>query len=107
MTEFNEREKGFEAKFKHDQELRFKATARRNRLLGEWAAEQMGLGADEVEAYAKDVVKADFEKPGDDDVLQKVLADLQGANVDISDRLLRRRMDELMETAIEQVQTEG
>jgi len=107
MTEFNEREKAFEAKFKRDEELRFKATARRNRLLGEWAAAQMGLSKSEAEVYAKDVVKADFAKPGDDDVLQKVLADLQGKGVDISDRLLRRRMDELMETAIEQVQTEG
>ena len=107
MTEFNEREKAFEAKFKHDEELRFKANARRNRLLGLWAAEQMGLGESEAGAYAKEVVKADFEAPGDDDVLQKVLADLQGKGVDISDRLLRKRMDDLMEEAIRQVQADS
>ena len=67
MTEFNEREKAFEAKFKLDEELRFKANARRNRLLGVWAAEQMGLGESDADAYAKEVVKADFEKPGDDE----------------------------------------
>ncbi len=107
MIEFNEREKAFEAKFKLDEELRFKANARRNRLLGIWAAEQMGLGQSEADAYAKEVVKADFEAPGDDDVLQKVLADLQGKSVDMSERQLRKRMDELMEVAIEQVQSEG
>ncbi len=107
MTEFNEREKAFEAKFKLDEELRFKATARRNRLLGLWAAEQMGLNESEAEAYAKDVVKADFEEPGDDDVLQKVLADLQGKGVEASDRLVRKHMDELMGVAIEQVQSDG
>ncbi len=107
MTEFSEREKAFEAKFKLDEELRFKANARRNRLLGIWAAEQMGLGGSEADAYAKEVVRADFEAPGDDDVLQKVLADLQGKSVDMSERQLRKRMDELMEVAIEQVQSEG
>ena len=90
MTKFNEREKAFEAKFKLDEELRFKATARRNKLLGLWAAEQMGLNEGEAEAYAKEVVKADFEAPGDDDVLQKVLADLQGKGVETSDRLEAR-----------------
>ncbi len=107
MTEFNEREKAFEAKFKLDEELRFKANARRNRLLGVWAAEQMGLGESDADAYAKEVVKADFEKPGDDDVLQKVLADLVGKDIDISERQLRKRMDELMEVAVSQVQSEG
>jgi hypothetical protein len=107
MVEFNEREKAFEAKFKLDEELRFKANARRNRLLGVWAAEQMGLGESDADAYAKEVVKADFEEPGDDDVLQKVLADLQGKEIDISARQLRKRMDELMEVAVEQVQSEG
>ncbi len=107
MTEFEQREKAFETKFKLDQELRFKATARRNRLLGVWAAEKMGLNGSEVDAYAKEVVKADFEEPGDDDVLQKVLADLQGKGVEMSDRLLRKHMDELMVVAVEQVQTDG
>jgi hypothetical protein len=107
MTKFNEREKAFEAKFKLDEELRFKATARRNKLLGLWAAEQMGLNEGEAEAYAKEVVKADFEAPGDDDVLQKVLADLQGKGVETSDRLVRKHMEELMGVAVEQVQSKG
>lgn len=107
MVEFNEREKAFEAKFKLDEELRFKATARRNRLLGVWAAEQMGLNESEAEAYAKEVVKADFEEPGDDDVLQKVLTDLQGKGVETSERLVRKQMDELMGVAVEQVQSDG
>ena len=107
MTEFSEREKAFEAKFKLDEELRFKSTARRNRLLGVWAAEQMGLNESEADAYAKEVVKSDFEEPGDDDVLRKVLADLQGKGVEMSARLLRKHMDELMVVAVEQVQTDG
>ena len=107
MADFNEREKAFEAKFKLDEELRFKATARRNRLLGIWAAKLMGLNQSEADAYAKDVVKADFEEPGDDDVLQKVLADLQGKGVDTSERSLRKQMDDLMEVAVEQIQGEG
>ena len=107
MTEFNNREKAFEAKFKLDEELRFKATARRNRLLGVWAAEQMGLNESEADAYAKEVVKSDFEKPGDEDVLEKVLADLQGKGLETSARQLRKRMDELLEVAAEQVQSEG
>lgn len=107
MADFNEREKAFEAKFKLDEELRFKATARRNRLLGVWAAEQMGLNESEAGAYAKEVVKSDFEEPGDDDVLQKVLGDLQGKGIDITDRALRKQMDDLLEVAVGQIQTEG
>ena len=105
MADFNEREKAFEAKFKLDEELRFKANARRNKLLGLWAAEQMGLSEGEADAYAKEVVKADFEAPGDDDVLQKVLADLTGKGVATSERQLRKHMDDLMETAVEQIQS--
>ena len=107
MADFNEREKAFEAKFKLDEELRFKASARRNRLLGVWAAEKMGLNESEADAYAKEVVKADFEEPGDDDVLQKVLGDLHGKGIEITDRALRKQMDDLMEVAIGQIQTEG
>ena len=106
MADFNEREKAFEAKFKLDQELRFKATARRNKLLGVWAAQEMGLNELEGESYAKEVIKSDFEKPGDDDVLQKVLTDLQGKEIDISEKELRQKMDDLLEVAIGQVQTE-
>ena len=107
MVEFNEREKAFEAKFKLDEELRFKAAARRNRLLGVWAAEKMGLNEVEADAYAKEVVKSDFEKPGDEDVLEKVLADLEGKGVETSAQLLRKHMDALMEVAIGQIQSEG
>ena len=106
MADFNEREKAFEAKFKLDQELRFKATARRNKLLGVWAAQEMGLNELEGESYSKAVIKSDFEKPGDDDVLQKVLTDLQGKEIDISEKELRQKMDDLLEVAIGQVQTE-
>ncbi len=103
MAGFNEREKGFENKFKHDEELRFKATARRNKLLGLWAAGQLGFGDADADAYAREVVKADFEEPGDDDVLRKVLGDLQAKGVDTSEHIVRKHMDELMETAIAQV----
>ena len=107
MADFNEREKAFEAKFKLDEELKFKATARRNRLLGHWAGEKMGFSEAECDAYAKEVIKSDFEKPGDDDVLQKVLTDFQGKSVEESEQSLRKKMDELMEVAIEQIQNEG
>lgn len=107
MAGFNEREKAFENKFKHDEELRFKATARRNKLLGLWAADLMGLGSDEADAYAREVIKSDFEEAGDDDVLRKVLGDLQAKGVDTSDHIVRKHMDELMDTAIGQVRSEA
>ncbi len=103
ITEFNEREKAFEAKFKQDQEFKFKVTARRNKLLGLWAAEKLGLSGDAAEAYAKEVVRADFEEPGDDDVLRKVVGDFKAKSVDVSEHLVRKHMDELMETAAEQI----
>jgi hypothetical protein len=103
MTQFNEREKAFEEKFKHDQELRFKVHARRNKLLGLWAAGKMSLTAADAEAYAKTVVDADFQKPGDDDVLQKVLKDLTGKGVSVSAGDVRKQMDSLFETAKEQL----
>ena len=106
MAGFNEREKAFENKFKHDEELRFKAMARRNKLLGLWAAEQMGLGDGEAKAYAMEVVKADFEEAGDGDVLRKVLGDLQAKGVDSSERTVRKHMDALLDTAITQVRAE-
>jgi hypothetical protein len=107
MADFNEREKAFEAKFKLDEELKFKATARRNRLLGLWAGEKLAFSEAECDAYAKEVIKSDFEKPGDDDVLQKVFTDFQGKGVLESEQSLRKKMDELMEVAIEQIQNEG
>jgi hypothetical protein len=106
MASFNDREKAFEDKYKHDQELQFKAEARRNKLLGVWAAGLMGLTGADAEAYAREVVQSDFEEPGDDDVLRKVLADLTAKGVDKSEHQIRRQMDELMATAKEQVLTE-
>ena len=82
MTTFDDREKAFENKFAHDEEMRFRIVARRNRLLGEWAARQMGLTEAEAESYAKDVVRSDFEEAGEHDVIRKVLGDLTAAGVD-------------------------
>ncbi|PIB93310.1 DUF1476 domain-containing protein [Caulobacter sp. FWC2] len=103
MTTFDDREQAFENKFAHDQELEFKATARRNRLLGEWAAGLMGLAT--VEDYARAVVKSDFEQPGDEDVLRKVFEDLKGSGVATSEGEVRRKMDELLAQAREQIKT--
>jgi hypothetical protein len=103
MSTFDEREKGFEAKYKHDQESLFKVTARRNKLLGLWAAEQLGLSGAEAEAYARSIVAADFEKPGDDDVLQKVMADLSAKGVQVTEHALRKRLADLTQIAREQV----
>jgi hypothetical protein len=104
MTTFDKRKEGFESKFAHDEELRFKATARRNKLLGLWAAEKMGLQGPEADAYAKTVINADFAEPGDDDVFRKVRADFNAKKVAQSDHQIRRTMDELMATAVEQIQ---
>ena len=82
MTQFDDRERAFEAKFAHDEEMQFRITARRNRLLGEWAARQMGLNDAEMDSYAKDVVRSDFEEAGENDVIRKVLGDLTAAGVD-------------------------
>jgi hypothetical protein len=107
MTTFDQREEGFEKKFAHDEELRFKAGARRNKLLGLWAAEKLGLSGAEAEAYAKTVVAADFEEAGDEDVFRKVRKDFDAKGVDQSDHQLRRTMDELMGQAIEQIKAAG
>lgn len=104
MTGFDKRREGFESKFAHDQELRFKATARRNKLLGLWAAEKLGLSAEQADAYAKDVVKADFEEAGDDDVFRKVRKDFDAKGVQVSDHQIRREMEDLMAKAVEQIQ---
>ncbi|MDA0656330.1 MAG: DUF1476 domain-containing protein [Proteobacteria bacterium] len=96
MAQFDDRKKAFEAKFHKDQELQFKVTARRNKLLGLWAAEKMGIEGTDADAYAKEVVLADFEEPGDDDILRKVLGDLQGKGLDISEHAVRHEMDALM-----------
>lgn len=93
MTSFNDREKAFENKFARDEELQFKITARRNKLLGHWAAEKMGLTPEETDAYAKEVIQADFEEAGDEDVVRKVLGDLTAAGVDIDDAGVRAALE--------------
>ena len=98
MTTFDDRERAFEAKFAHDEELQFRITARRNRLLGEWAARLMGLTAVEADPYAKDVVRADFENTGDEDVIRKLLGDLTSAKVEIDEARIR---DELGHKLVE------
>ena len=103
MTTFDDRKDAFEKKFAHDEELRFKATARRNKLLGLWAAEKLGKSGAEAEAYAKSVVMADFEEAGDDDVLRKVRSDLQAGGAAPAEAELRTVMVDLMERAIEEV----
>jgi hypothetical protein len=94
MTTFDERERAFEAKYARDEELAFRISARRNRLLGEWAADLMHLTPAEREAYAKSVVQADFEESGDEDVVRKVLGDLVQAGVDADDSLVRAALSE-------------
>ena len=101
MSTFDDREKGFEKKFALDAEQEFKASARRNRLLGEWAAGLMGLAT--VEEYARAVVKSDFEQPGDEDVLRKVFEDLKGSGVEVRESEVRMKMDELLAQAREQI----
>ena len=100
MTTFDKREEGFEKQFAHDEELRFKATARRNRLLGHWAAERLGLAGADADAYAKEVVMADFEETGDHDVFRKLRKDFDAKGVNVSDHQIRRTMDELMAKAV-------
>jgi hypothetical protein len=100
MTTFDKREEGFEQQFAHDEELRFKATARRNKLLGLWAAEKLGLTSTAAEAYAKSVVTSDIENVGAHDVAGKIRKDFAAKNVTVSDHQLSRTMTELMEKAI-------
>ena len=106
MATFDEREKGFEKKFEKDQELQFKTQARRNRLLGLWAAELMGMQGEAADAYAKEVVKSDFEKPGEEDVFEKIMMDFKAKGVSQSEHQIRRKMDELLGVARQQLMTE-
>ncbi|HYU94561.1 MAG TPA: DUF1476 domain-containing protein [Sphingomicrobium sp.] len=92
MTTFDDRERAFETKFAHDEEMKFRITARRNRLLGEWAARQMGLSDAESESYAKDVVRSDFEEAGDHDVVRKVLGDLTAAGIDCDEATIQQAL---------------
>jgi hypothetical protein len=107
MTTFDQRKEGFEKKFAHDEELRFKATARRNKLLGMWAAGKLGVSGPAADAYAKEVVMADFEEAGDDDVFRKVRKDFDAKGVTVPDQDIREAMVELMEKAIAEIKTTG
>jgi len=104
MTSFDKREEGFEKKFAHDEELRFKATARRNRMMGAWAAEKLGLTGADAEAYAREVVLADIEGPG---VFAKLRKDFDAKGVAQSDHQIRRHMDEMLAQAIAQLKAAG
>lgn len=105
MTTFDKREEGFEKQFAHDEELRFKAMARRNKMLGLWAAGVLGKSGADAEAYAKEVVLADFEEAGDNDVLGKVVKDLQPKGV--TEQQIRAQMTELLAQAVEQIKKSG
>ena len=107
MSGFDKRERAEEGKFALDQELRFKANARRNKLLGLWAAEKLGKSGEAAANYATEVVKSDFEAPGDEDVFRKIRKDFDAKGVDQSDHQIRRTMDELMGKAIEQIKAAG
>ena len=107
MTTFEKRKDAFENKFARDAELRFKATSRRNKLLGLWAAAKLGKSGEEAEAYAREVVRSDMQEAGDDDVLRKVVADLDGAGVAEPEGSVRRTMDELMAKAIAEIEAEN
>jgi hypothetical protein len=104
MTTFDQRKDAFENRFAHDEELRFKATARRNKLLGLWAAEKLGKSGADAEAYAKAVVVADFEEAGDEDVVRKLRSDFAAASIAIDEAEMRRVMSELLIRAAEEVQ---
>ncbi len=107
MSQFDDRQKGQEAKFAFDAEKKFKAEARRNKLVGIWAAELMSLTGDEAKAYAAEVVAADFEEAGDEDVFRKVSGDLKAKGLDIGDDVIRQKMAQLVQTANEQIAAEG
>jgi hypothetical protein len=107
MSGFDKREEGFESKFAHDADLRFKAEARRNKLVGAWAAELMGLTGDAAEAYGKELVKEDLKEAGDDDVFRKLRGDFDAKGVEQSDHQIRRTMDEMLAKAVEEIQSKG
>ncbi|HEY4199920.1 MAG TPA: DUF1476 domain-containing protein [Devosiaceae bacterium] len=107
MAIFSDREKGEEAKFAHDATLRFKAEARRNKLLGIWAAELLGLDAEAAKAYAAEVVASDFQEAGDEDVFRKVAGDVKAKGLAVTDDVIRQKMAQLVAVAREQVLNEG
>ena len=107
MSAFDDRKRSFEKKFAHDQEVLFKASARRNKLLALWAAEKMGMSEDEAKAYVLAVIKADMEEPGDEDVFRKIRSDLTAKGVNQTDHQIRRTMEELMAKAMDQIENEA
>ncbi len=107
MTTFDKRKDAYESKFAHDEELKFKATARRNKLLGLWAAAKLGKSGEAADAYAREVIRSDMQEAGDNDVFRKVRADFDAAGVEQSDHQIRRTMDELMATAVAQIEANG
>ena len=106
MTTFDDRKKQEESRYKHDQELQFKARNRGNKLFGLWIAEKLGMSGDAADNYAKDVVMADFDAPGDDDVFDKVKPDLAEKSVEIDDDILRKHLEECRDKALEQIKAE-
>ena len=107
MTTFDDRERAFEAKIARDEDIAFRVSARRNRLLGHWAAAKMNLTPEETDAYAKEVVQADFEEAGDEDVFRKIAGDLKAKGASVSDEMIRKKMVELVQTARDQILGEG
>ena len=103
MSQFDDRERAFETKYARDEEMQFRIVARRNRLLGEWAARLMGLSAAETESYAKDVVRADFEDAGEEDVIRKVLGDVTAAGVECNDATIREALGHKLVEARRQI----
>lgn len=103
MTQFDDRERAFETKFAHDEQMNFRIIARRNRLVGEWAARKMGLSEEETASYAKDVVRADFEEAGDDDVIRKLVGDLTSAGVEVDEVQIREALDHKLVEAKRQI----
>ena len=106
MTTFDDRERQEETRFKHQQELAFKARNRGNRMFGLWVAEQLGLSAEEAESYAREVVIADFDLPGDEDIFTKVRTDLEAQSVEVREHMLQKRLQECRQLAAEQIKTE-
>ena len=106
MALFDDRKKGQESKYAHDQETRFRVTARRNRLFGLWLAEQLGKTGDDAEAYAREVIEADFERPGDEDVIEKVMGDIRQAGLAIDEHKVRTRLQALQDEAAAQIRSE-
>jgi hypothetical protein len=106
MTQFDDRERAYEAKFAHDEEMNFRIVARRNRLVGEWAARKMGLSEEETASYAKDVVRADFESAGDDDIVRKIMGDLTSANVEVDEADIREALEHKIIEARRQIMQE-